>query len=303
MALDTDTYPDRLPLVRWVGVTGPGSSEETSLLNLLGQHRGIPLLVEHAHGAFERPGLRGHRLAKSSGRCSRDIAGRSWSTAFRPVRVEQSATRVVLEAEDKIADLALRTEVEALTGGALRARHTLTNVAGMPYILEGLEVTFPLPAETGEILDFTGRHEGERAPQRHAVADGTWLREPRRGKPGLDSASVVAAGTSGFGFDHGDVLTTSVAGSANSVITIQRSGASAATVSGGELLLPGEMVLSEGESYTTPWIVVAASDAGPDPAAYALHTWQRCPPAHPVRAAGNRSTSGRRSTSTTTSSG
>ena len=84
---------------------------------------------------------------------------------------------------------------------------------GAPYLLDGLEVTFPLPAATAEILDFTGRHEGERAPQRHQVADGTWLRESRRGKPGLDGASVLAAGTAGFGFDHGEVLTTSVAGS------------------------------------------------------------------------------------------
>ena len=118
----------------------------------------------------------------------------------------------------------MRTDVEALTGGALRARHTLTNTTGAPYLLDGLEVTFPLPAATADILDFTGRHEGERAPQRHQVADGTWLRESRRGKPGLDGASVLAAGTAGFGFDHGEVLTTSVAGSSNSVIAVQRSG-------------------------------------------------------------------------------
>jgi alpha-galactosidase len=114
------------------------------------------------------------------------------------------------------------------------------------------------------------------------VADGTWLRESRKGKPGLDGASVVIAGTAGFGFDHGEVLTTCVAGSANSVIAIQRSGASAAAVSAGELLLPGELVLTEGESYTTPWVVVAASRAGLDSAAHALHTWQRSLAAHPV---------------------
>jgi alpha-galactosidase len=280
LALDTDTNAGRLPVARWAGVTD--TSDATSLLGLLGENRGTPLLVEHAHGAFERPGLRGHRLAAAPGGGPRDVAGRAWSTAFRPGRVEQSSTAVVLEAEDATAGLALRTEVEALTGGALRARHTLTNTAGAPYLLDGLEVTFPLPSGTAEILDFTGRHEGERAPQRHQVADGTWLRESRRGKPGLDGASVLAAGTAGFGFGHGEVLTISVAGSANSVIAVQRSGAAAATVSAGEFLLPGELVLMEGESYTSPWVVVAASSAGLDPAAYALHSWQRSLPAHPA---------------------
>ena len=34
-----------------------------------------------------------------------------------------------------------------------------------------------------EALDFTGRHEGERSPQRHQVTDGLWLRESRGGRP------------------------------------------------------------------------------------------------------------------------
>lgn len=282
LAIDADTRPERLPVVRWAGVAHPDEDVDASLLAILGSQQGTPLLLEHAHGAFERPGLRGHRLAESPGEDSRDVAGRGWTTAFGPVRHEVSGDRLVLEAEDKQAGLALLTEVEALAGGAIRARHTLTNVAGAAYVLDGLEVTFPLPAGTAEVLDFTGRHEGERTPQRHGVTDGTWLRESRRGKPGLDAAAVVAAGIAGFAFDRGEVLTTTVASSANSVIAVQRSAAAAASVSAGELLLPGEVVLQEVESYTTPWVVVAASDAGLDPAAFALHTWQRTLPAHPA---------------------
>src|SRR5206468_3880039 len=75
-----------------------------------------------------------------------------------------------------------------------------------PYLLEALEVTIPLPATHVEILDFTGRHERERSPQRHLVNDGLWVRESRRGKPGLDSASVLVAGTPGFSFGTGQAV-------------------------------------------------------------------------------------------------
>ena len=87
------------------------------------------------------------------------------------------------------------TEAEAVPGGAIRARHTLTNPGGRPYLVDGLEVVFPLPGRVEEALDFTGRHMAERIPQRHRLGDGLWLREGRRGHTGHDSATVLAAGS------------------------------------------------------------------------------------------------------------
>ncbi len=280
LVIDQEGQPGRLPIVRWAGAAGPELDPGVGLVALLGERRGTPTLVEHAHGSFERPGLRGHRLAEPRGG-ARDVGGRAWTTSFTPVRTEDSGSTFVVEARDERAGLALRTEIESLPGGSLRVRHILTNIAASPYLLEGLEVTLPLPAAATEILDFTGRHEGERAPQRHRVNDGMWLRESRRGKPGLDSASVLVAGTAGFTFSSGEVLAVSVASSGNSLIAVQRSESSEATLSAGELLLPGEVALLEGDSYTMPWVLFAASGEGLDPAAYAWHTWQRTLPAHP----------------------
>ena len=280
LVIDDGGMPDRLPVVRWAGAAGPelqGGGEHSALL---GERHGTPLLVEHAHGSFERPGLRGHRLVDPQGG-ARDIAGRAWTTSFGDVRIEERVNTLVLEARDDTSGLRLRTEVELLPGGALRARHILTNVAPAPYLLEGLEITLPLPETATEILDFTGRHEGERMPQRHPVNDGMWLRESRRGKPGADSASVLVAGSTGFGFSHGELLAATVASSGNSLVAVQRSESASATISAGELLLPGEVALLSGDSYTMPWVVFTASRAGLDPAAYALHTWQRTLPAHP----------------------
>ena len=49
------------------------------------------------------------------------------------------------------------TDAEAVPGGAVRVRHTVTNTSHEPYVVDGLEVVFPLPGRVGEVLDFTGR--------------------------------------------------------------------------------------------------------------------------------------------------
>ncbi len=273
-----------LPVVRWVGSAGPeydDAAGATGLAGLLTAHRGVPLLIEHAHDSFGRPGLRGHRLATSPGG-ARDVAGRAWTHVVHPGAHRGRREHASIEARDATAGLDLRTEVESLPGGsAARERHAVTNTGATPYLLEGLEVSLPLPAEATELLDFTGRHEGERAPQRHSVADGMWLRESRRGRPGLDSGTLIAAGAPGFSFGRGEVVTVAVATSGNIVTAVQRGEGEEASIGGGELLLPGEIVLLEGETYTGPWVVVVASREGLDGAAHPLHAWQRTLSAHP----------------------
>ncbi|HJQ42251.1 MAG TPA: alpha-galactosidase [Jatrophihabitantaceae bacterium] len=278
LVLDTDSEPERLPVARWLGVLDGAAPAPT----VFGPRRGVPLLLEHSRGSFLRPGLRGHRLAAGSSANSRDIAGRSWSTAFVPSGPpHEDGNRLAMTAADLAAGLELRTDLEALPGGALRIRHVLTNAGSEPYLLEALEVAVPLPDWCDEILDFTGRHERERSAQRHPIQDGVWLRESRGGRPGLDSPTMLIAGTAGFGFGHGRAIALAVAASGNSTMSVQRSAAEGPMATGGELFLPGELVLRAGEWFATPWIFVVASDDGLDSIAAALHTWQRTLPAHP----------------------
>ncbi|HEY2297345.1 MAG TPA: alpha-galactosidase [Jatrophihabitans sp.] len=255
-----DRPDDGLPIVRRIG--GPADAVA------LTAHRGTPLLIEHSRGSYARPGLRGHRGD-----------GTAWSTRFVTRSVDASDT-LVIEAADEAAGLELRTEVEAMTGGALRARHVLTNTGRDDYILDGLDVTVPIPDRCIELLDFTGRHERERTPQRHRLDDGLWLRETRRGRTGLEAATLLAAGVPGFGFAAGEVYAVHVADSGNSVLRAERGPAEGATIGGGELLLPGEIVLAPGGPYTSPWVVVMAGQ-GLDELAAQVHAWQRSLPAHP----------------------
>lgn len=239
------------------------------------------LLVEHALDVFTRPGLRGQQIGADGGKKG---AGRSWSPRFvltDAVNVE--ANILVYKAQDANAKLGLVTEVEALAGGSLRIRHTLTNIGAAgdgSYMLDGLDVHVPLGDNMTEIMDFSGRHERERQPQRRDMADGIWLREFRKGKP-CYAGPLVIAGTKGFDCGHGSVVMVQVAWSGNSTVAVERDDEQTAGINAGELLLPGEVVLESGESYTTPWVMVTASNRGLDGAAQSVHEWERSLPTHP----------------------
>ena len=116
--------------------------------------RPCPLLPEHGAGWFGRPRLSGHRLDTSGGH---PAAGRDWSPLFRATRTGHGERRARVEADDTGAGLRLVTDAEAVPGGAVRVRHTVTNTSHEPYVVDGLEVVFPLPGRVGEVLDFTGR--------------------------------------------------------------------------------------------------------------------------------------------------
>jgi alpha-galactosidase len=283
-----------LPSV-WVGPVPATGLTPEDVAALLGPVRPCSLLPEHGAGWFGRPGLSGHRLGQGAGE---PAAGRDWSPLFCPTRSEHGGHWARVESADTTAGLELVTEIEAVPGGAIRARHTLTNRGRQPYVVDGLEVVFPLPGRVGEVLDFTGRQTAERIPQRHRIGDGLWLREGRRGHTGHDSATMVVAGVPGFTFGVGEVYGLHVAWSGNTVHRVERvpsglgmTGADAGsrertlpgatTIGGGELLLPGEITLAEGGSYDTPWVYLAATGSGLDELSAQFHGYLRSRSAHP----------------------
>jgi alpha-galactosidase len=116
---------------------------------------------------------------------------------------------------------------------------------------------------------------------------GTQLRESRRGRPSLDSPYLAAAGTSSFGFRHGEIWAVHVGWSGNQRYVTERlpegAGVHRGVIGGGELLLPGEIVLGPGEEYQAPTVYFAWSDEGLDGIAGAFHAMLRDRPGHPAR--------------------
>ncbi|WP_086663979.1 alpha-galactosidase [Lentzea kentuckyensis] len=219
----------------------------------------VALLPEAGAGHSGRPGLRGHR------------GGEHFAPALAVTSssAEDSVFRYV--AEDPAAELTVTGVVELASSGMLRVRHTVRNDGSTPYALEGLETALPAPAHATELLDFTGRWARERSPQRHPFNYGSWVRENRRGRTGPDATIGLLAGTPGFSFRSGEVWALHVAWSGNHVTYAESFPDSTPVLGGGELLLPGEIVLAPGETYEQPWLYAAYSAEGIDGISAAFH--------------------------------
>ncbi|RAO48635.1 Alpha-galactosidase [Micromonospora saelicesensis] len=244
----------------------PSSFDEPTVLSVL---------PEASAGWSGRPGLAGHR----------DGAG--WSTAFRldGLDVDQSAAdepaRVAVRASDPAAGLTVTIEITLDPYGLLTVRHRLRNDGDSAYELRELTPVLPVPAVATELLDLTGRWCRERSPQRHPWQHGAWVREGRHGRTGHDATLLLVAGTTGFGFGHGEVWAVHTAWSGDHVTFAERRPTGESTLGGGELLAPGEVQLGPGESYETPLLYAVWSDAGLDGLSDVLHTHLRARPGHP----------------------
>nr|WP_300144869.1 alpha-galactosidase [Propionicimonas sp.] len=265
--------------------------------NLVDEPVRVGMLPEHRTGWMGRPGLSGSR------------GGRDWSPAFttrtlrvapqplvepgspeprrrvetpsgRPTLVTLGTGSVEVTAVDEVAGLELVLTVELAAGGVLRSRARLTNTGSTDYQLNDLVLAYPVPVVASELLDLTGRWGKERVPQRRPFTIGTHLREGRRGRTGADAATVLHAGTAGFGFGSGEVWGVHIGWSGNHTHYAERMITGEQLLGGGELLLPGEMVLGPGEAYTGPWLY-GSYGVGLDEVARRFHRHLRARPTHP----------------------
>lgn len=196
--------------------------------------------------------------------------------------VSAGASCLRVLAEDSEAGLRLAIELELTSSGLLRARATLTNTAAAAYRLQELGLMLPLPTHAQEVLDFAGHWGKERTPQRRELTVGTHLRESRKGRTGADAAYVLTVGETGFGFAAGEVWGLHLGYSGNHRTWAERLYDGHQALGASELLLPGEIALGQGESYSTPWLY-GAYGRGLDAQAGRFHRWLRARPAHPAR--------------------
>jgi len=247
----------------------------------------VPILAEGWSGL---PGLEGrHDQPADAG------GGRVRRPALRIESIEHPEPRVVrivlvdatgssaaaaADADDAVA-LRLTITFELTAAGVLRSRSQLTNTATETFELSSLATIFPLAPVARERLDFSGIWAAERQPQRSAIDYGTWLRESRHGRRGHDDSYLTVAGTPGFGFRHGEVWAMHLGTSGDTRVWLDRSTLGVTTVGAAELLAPGEIRLAPGDSYETPWVYAAWSDAGLDGLSDRFHSWFRGLPAHP----------------------
>ncbi|MEU5155421.1 alpha-galactosidase [Glycomyces sp. NPDC021274] len=225
-------------------------------------------LLPGEHDGWEgRPGFAAHRAGRTE--------HPRW--AVTEVRTEPARLHVRAAADG----LALDTDLSLDDAGVLRLAHELTNTAAEPLALTGLETVLPVGDRVGEVLDFTGRWTRERAPQRRPLAQGSHVRETRRGRTGHDAPFVLALGTPGFSADAGELWAVHLAWSGDAVYRHDALPEARPLVGVGPLLRAGEIELAPGESFRTPTGVFVWSDAGTDGIGARLHRSLRSRPAHP----------------------
>lgn len=219
----------------------------------------FPMLIAGWQG---HPALSGNRAGS---RISEPIK-------LKDVRLESLAS---VRLEFGTGEHSVELHYELTEEGLLRAIATLTNVGSGDYELAELNLVLPLPDRAGEILDFTGHWSGERRPQRRPLRDGAVSREIRHGRPGHDSPFVFAAGTPSFGFASGEVWALHLGWSGNQRVWAERQPSGLSVVGAGELLESGEIVLAEGERYSTPPVYAGWSKTGLDGISARFHRYLR----------------------------
>ena len=291
-----DLSDGRLPaIVHWGADLGVLTGADVAALARAGVHPivanivdepvRIGLLPEHHTGWVGRPGISGSR------------GGQAWSPRFTTtgLRVDGGAVGAGAEqpslltlgvgsleitAADPVAGLELVIGIELTTGGLLRSQATLKNTGADGYQLDDLVLAYPVPPVARELLDLAGHWGRERVPQRRAFTVGTHLREGRKGRTGADAATVLHAGVPGFAFGSGETWGVHVGWSGNHTHYAERAFTGEQLLGGGELLLPGEIVLASGDSYTSPWLYGSYGN-GLDEVARRFHRWLRSRPQHP----------------------
>lgn len=279
---DPDGDPGQPEIVHWG--TDLGDLDSTDLTALAAARaaavpRGVAdepvphgLLPERARGYRGRPGVAGHR------------DGADFAPLLRHVGHHRSAdgAAVVFRLADEAAGLAVESRWELDAAGILRIGQQLRNTGAEPYLLAELAVVLPVPADAGELLDFTGRWSRERMPQRRPFGLGAWTRENRRGRTAADSAYLTMAGTPGFGNRHGRVWALHLAWSGDQVTWAEAQPDGTQILGAAELLAPGEISLAPDETYRSPDVLAGYSDTGLDGVSERFHRHLRMRPGHPV---------------------
>lgn len=276
-----DTSTDGLPtILYWGGALGEVSERGLEALATASVPQRVSggidvparlsLLPQEAFGWQGTPGFTGHR------------GGSFMTPAFRVVELEAHDHELVLKAHDDDAGLALSVRLTLTDAGLLRQRLAVTNTGTDNYEVRSLLAFFPLPAGAQEVLDHTGRHLRERSPQRHALTAGSYRRESRRGRPGADATVLMAVGEPLFGFEQGLVHAVHTAWSGNHQYIAEQTPSGEKFLAAGELLLPQEMVLAPGATYTAP-DTFGSWGEGLNGLASRFHTEFRNRPQHPKR--------------------
>lgn len=190
--------------------------------------------------------------------------GKDWGSLFAVGKVVPRADGAKIICRDESTQLGLEYEIDFdANTGVLRIRSVLTNYGATPLDLNDMMTAcLPVPDAMTDIIGFTGRWTQEFTQERVARNAATYLRENRSGRTSHFSYPAILLATADTHESAGEVYGFHLAFSGNHRVRVDSLTDGRLLVSLGALLLPGEVRLAPGESYTSPQIVGAYSGAG-----------------------------------------
>lgn len=211
----------------------------------------LSLCPELGEGLFTSPGLDGSR----NGDC--------WAPVFTVEETLQEDQSVSFQCRDNCAglklDISLKLDEET---NVCETQLKLTNEADTPYQLQRLTNTLPLPAYARELMYFHGRWTHEMQTKRLQLEQGAFTQENRRGRTSHERFPGLVAGTQGFNENSGKVFGFHLGWSGNHRLHTEVMDDGRRYIQAGELLMPGEVTLQPGESYSTPTLFSCFSNEG-----------------------------------------
>lgn len=229
------------------------------------------VLAEASLGFPARPGIEGHQLD-----------GSGWAPRMLATSTNCSDSSVEMIAEDPDAGLRQRVSVELDPSGVIAVSVEVTNIGDAPYQLAGSTMTLPLPNSYREVLRLGGRWSSEFRSERVAFESGALEIENRAGRTSHDRFPAVFVGESGFSEERGEVLAAHLAWSGNARLRLEALSDGRRILQCGDALLPGEVLLESGETYTAPTLLLAWSDTGLNGISDCFHPYVRSRPTHPT---------------------
>ena len=163
-----------------------------------------------------------------------------------------SVPQLVVTAQDAEQGVQLVWQMQLLDSGLVRQRATVSNLEGVD--LEGVAGEGAAVAAATATVSNAGELSVLALELGYPVP--SHAQNQSRERPDFDATLLLNVGARGFDFEHGEVFSTHVGWSGNSVTSVEETVYTLPIIGGGESLYAGEAVLRAGsdDAYTSPWV-------------------------------------------------
>ena len=209
------------------------------------------MFPQSSSGWMGRPGIEAHRPD-----------GSPVPFRFLMHRSHRTDDRIAMELLDEENAAELNIDVQLLPSGIIEVLSSITNRGDSPLILTALRLTFPVGDNAGEVLTLGGRHAMEAIEERTTWARSVVSVENRSGRTSHQNLGFLCTGTPSFSEHEGELWAAHIAWSGNFEIVCDGVSNSTRSMQIGELLSPGEIVLSTHHTHVAPLIDISYSSRG-----------------------------------------